>query len=177
MEDPYSILKIKLDASNAEIKNAYRALAKKYHPDVSKETDAKEHFMKISEAYQIITEKPYEYQFEYAYSATNTYKKQEFERKENAKKYAEMNYESFKRNNNAFRKAWYFGPVKYGVYFFIIFSYFLALTMFLAPLLAWLITKSLGSTFFMFFVTLFSSHTYQYVKILQKEVKPYFSNY
>ena len=33
MKDPYSILGVSRDASDEEVKNAYRALARKYHPD------------------------------------------------------------------------------------------------------------------------------------------------
>ena len=33
MKDPYSVLGIRSDATDEEVKNAYRALARKYHPD------------------------------------------------------------------------------------------------------------------------------------------------
>ena len=39
------------DASQDEIKRAYRKLARKYHPDVSKESDAKSRFKEVGEAY------------------------------------------------------------------------------------------------------------------------------
>jgi len=42
------------DASDDDIKRAYRRLARKYHPDVSKETDAEERFKELGEAYEVL---------------------------------------------------------------------------------------------------------------------------
>lgn len=54
MEDPYRILGVRQDASEEEIKKAYRILAKKYHPDVNKGAGAEEKFKQIQNAYQSI---------------------------------------------------------------------------------------------------------------------------
>jgi DnaJ-class molecular chaperone len=54
MRDPYSILGLAKSASAAEIKSAFRKLAKKYHPDQSKEPKAKERFAEIGQAYEIL---------------------------------------------------------------------------------------------------------------------------
>ena len=54
MRDPYEILGLAKTASAAEIKSAFRRLAKKYHPDQSKEPKAKERFAEISSAYEIV---------------------------------------------------------------------------------------------------------------------------
>ena len=54
MEDPYKILGVSPDASDEEVKKAYRQLAKKYHPDVNKEAGAEERFKKIQNAYDTI---------------------------------------------------------------------------------------------------------------------------
>jgi curved DNA-binding protein len=52
--DYYAALGVPRDASAADIKKAYRKLAQKYHPDVSKEKDAEERFKEIAEAYQTL---------------------------------------------------------------------------------------------------------------------------
>jgi curved DNA-binding protein len=53
-KDYYAILGVKRDAGADNIKNAYRRLARKYHPDVSKEKDAEEKFKEMAEAYETL---------------------------------------------------------------------------------------------------------------------------
>jgi curved DNA-binding protein len=53
-KDYYAILGLARGASEDEIKKAYRRLARKYHPDVSKEAGAEEKFKEVSEAYQTL---------------------------------------------------------------------------------------------------------------------------
>lgn len=52
--DYYKVLGVDENADAAAIKKAYRRLARKYHPDVSKEADAEEQFKKVSEAYEVL---------------------------------------------------------------------------------------------------------------------------
>lgn len=55
-KDPYATLGVKRDASAKDIKHAYYQLAKKYHPDTSKEPGAKERFVEIQSAYDILSD-------------------------------------------------------------------------------------------------------------------------
>src|SRR5205085_5720946 len=56
-KDYYKILGVERTAAEEDIKKAYRKLARKYHPDVSKEANAKERFQEVSEAYETLRDK------------------------------------------------------------------------------------------------------------------------
>ena len=62
----YEILGITRNASPDQIKKAYRKLARKYHPDVSKEANAEEHMQAINVAYDTLSneQKKTEYDFQ-----------------------------------------------------------------------------------------------------------------
>ena len=53
-KDYYKIMGVARDASQDEIKRAYRKLARKYHPDVSKEPQAEARFKELGEAYEVL---------------------------------------------------------------------------------------------------------------------------
>jgi curved DNA-binding protein len=53
-KDYYKIMGVARDAKQDEIKRAYRKLARKYHPDVSKEPRAEERFKEVQEAYEVL---------------------------------------------------------------------------------------------------------------------------
>jgi DnaJ-class molecular chaperone len=64
MRDPYTVLGLAKTADLAEIKKAYRKLAKKYHPDQSKEPKAKDKFAEVSAAYEILGDETKRGQFD-----------------------------------------------------------------------------------------------------------------
>ena len=55
-EDYYKILGIEKNSSKEDIKKAYKNLAKKFHPDLNKDSGAEEQFKKISEAYAVLSD-------------------------------------------------------------------------------------------------------------------------
>jgi len=54
--DFYEVLGVQRNASAADIKKAYRQMARKYHPDVSKESNTEEKFKEVNEAYEILSD-------------------------------------------------------------------------------------------------------------------------
>lgn len=53
-KDYYKVMGLSPQADEKEIKLAYRRLARKYHPDISKEKDAEAHFKEVGEAYEVL---------------------------------------------------------------------------------------------------------------------------
>jgi curved DNA-binding protein len=53
-KDYYEIMGVPRDATDAQIKQAYRKLARKFHPDVSREKNAEERFKELGEAYEVL---------------------------------------------------------------------------------------------------------------------------
>ena len=53
-KDYYAIMGVQRDATPDQVKQAYRKLARKYHPDVSKEKNAEARFKEVGEAYEVL---------------------------------------------------------------------------------------------------------------------------
>ena len=54
--DYYEVLGVNKNATDEELKKAYRKMAKKYHPDINKSPEATEMFQKVNSAYEFLTE-------------------------------------------------------------------------------------------------------------------------
>jgi len=108
-EEYFKILGLEKDASQEEIKKAYRLLAKKFHPDVSDDPEASEKFIQIAEAYEILINRSLLYSM-HAASQTPEERQSKYEyfkqrAKETAQKAAEMRYEKLQKEHEAFQKS------------------------------------------------------------------------
>jgi cation transport ATPase len=105
----YEILGVTCYATNSEIGMAFRALAKRYHPDLNKNPDAKNKFIQIYEAYSILKDEKKKKVYDEFILNKNTnvkketeqaktYTKWEEDAKQEAKYYSEAKYSVFKKN-------------------------------------------------------------------------------
>ena len=114
----YKTLGLSTSATKAEIKIAYRKLAKKYHPDKNKSKQASQLFIEVNEAYAYLTNERSSYKINYPEKTTNSnkskYSEDELRKRMNwARKYAQykkvkeermMELEYYKIHNSSRKK-------------------------------------------------------------------------
>ncbi|KAM7269580.1 hypothetical protein ACFE04_025077 [Oxalis oulophora] len=93
-QNHYSVLGISHSATSADIKKAYRLLARKYHPDVSKDSQATKVFLTIQRAYQVLSNETTRIQYDRALTFQN-----EIGRSYNTKWHS-SEYEDIQRTHN-----------------------------------------------------------------------------
>ncbi|KAG9454613.1 hypothetical protein H6P81_007517 [Aristolochia fimbriata] len=93
-ETPYDVLGVSPSATPEEIKRAYRRLALKFHPDVNKETNAQEKFMRIKHAYNTLLNSKSQRKYG-SRSSTSDYGSPSYERQGNNYAQDEENFYGF----------------------------------------------------------------------------------
>ncbi|HEC44060.1 MAG TPA: J domain-containing protein [Bacteroides sp.] len=110
-KDYHKILGLKRDAKPEDIKQAYRAMAKKFHPDINKAPDSHDRFIEITEAYEILMNRDlHAYYLSRDRTDNQEFARAQYERareaaQEAARRYARMKFEKFKQEQEAFKKS------------------------------------------------------------------------
>ncbi len=109
-KDYYTVLEIDHDAGPVEIKQAYRKMAKIYHPDISDSPDAHERFIEITEAYEILMNRDLHAYYIHRVKTDSEFMRAQWEQarreaQESARRYAKMKFEKFKQEQEAFKKS------------------------------------------------------------------------
>jgi curved DNA-binding protein CbpA len=116
MKNYFQILQLPENATHDEIRQAYRRLAKQYHPDVNKSPDAGEKFCEITEAYEFLmfhwprnlgrykNTAGYE-QKSREHQQTDIFEQFQREAQERARRQARMRYEKFQKQHEAFQES------------------------------------------------------------------------
>jgi hypothetical protein len=133
-EECYQILNLPPGATKEEIKRAYRKQAKAYHPDVNSAADAQIQFLLIRQAYDILGNEYYTYDRIFYQPQSYDTERQET-RQERAARFAKMQYEEFKRNNELFKQSVSYMPFKIFTYLVCLMGAVIAVGFMLAPFL------------------------------------------
>lgn len=110
-KDYHKVLDISRDVGAAEIKQAYRNMAKKFHPDINDSPDAHLRFIEITEAYEILMNRDlHEYYIHREKGRDSEFMRAQYEKarreaQESAERYARMKYEKFRQEQEAFKKS------------------------------------------------------------------------
>lgn len=128
MKDYYKILDLGRNATDTDIKKAYRNLAMKWHPDLNSNPSAHAKFIEINEAYEILISTLKRKEYDKIFSESNQnetstiFRTWQEEAQKKAKSYAEMNNEEF--NNKILKEIKLAGSYSgsFGCFIFLIFG-------------------------------------------------------
>lgn len=104
MRSYYEILELTENAGIDQVRKAYRRLAMKYHPDHNNAADAKERFIEITEAYEVLTGSRKSKRKTYSTSVVTEQDLREAAR-ERARAYAQMKYAEFRKKVNEYEST------------------------------------------------------------------------
>ena len=128
MKDYYKILDLEHNATETDIKKAYRKLAMKWHPDVNNNSSANARFIEINEAYEILISPSKRKEYDMYFSENNKnetsslFRTWQQEAQNNAKSYSKMNIHEF--NNKILKELKLAGSYSgsFGFFTFLIFG-------------------------------------------------------
>lgn len=120
MESLYDILGVPNNATEEQIRKAYRIKAKQYHPDINRSPDANHHFIRLKRAYEILSNNSTRNEYNRRRSAAENNPMSSFEAYEawKQREKAKREYEEWKRqqeflrNRERFRNSWLYKPTK-----------------------------------------------------------------
>ncbi|HCH51722.1 MAG TPA: curved DNA-binding protein [Proteus sp.] len=95
LKDYYTIMGVKPTDDLKTIKTAYRRLAKKYHPDVSKEPNAEEKFKEVAEAWQVLGDEQRRVEYDELWAHRNDPQFKQFTQQNQQSQHEHFNQESF----------------------------------------------------------------------------------
>jgi len=177
MIDPYSILELENGASEHQVKQAYRNLAKRYHPDVSKDPSASEKFIAISDAYEQIMNGSTHYRDLYENFNSEPQQTYQPNAHERAQQYARDRYEEFLKNNTEFKQKWYYFPTKFFSYMLVYLMYFFGIVLMAIPLGVGIMTSFEDGFVLPLVLTGFGVLWLKTSKKFEKEIEVYFKEY
>ncbi|MBC7920119.1 MAG: J domain-containing protein [Ferruginibacter sp.] len=128
LDEYYHLLEVTPEASLEEIKRAYWRLAKQWHPDVNPSAEAKERFIRIHQAYEILV--TYRWTDQSVpltpdgsalqgelFGQNFRWDRNQDNRRERVAAFARVQYEEFRRNNERFKNSLWYWPAKVFTYF------------------------------------------------------------
>lgn len=146
-EESYRLLHVSPGASQDEIKRAYRRQAKLFHPDVNSSADAQKQFVLISQAYEcLIPSRPETImpRMHDMYRAYDPFRGET--RQERAARFARMQYEEFKRNNEKFKSSTWYIPIKIFAYFVWLMGCLVSVGFMVGPFVMMFVNRMTGIT-------------------------------